>query len=140
MRVVAIDPGGTNGFAVFDTTTAKFVRVGEVAGWQFLNTFVELLDQGCDIVVIENFVMFPGSRLAPDARSTLQMIGAVHALCWSRGVPIKFQSPQIARTIGLRFRHQSDSPHIRSAMAHAVYRAEVNIRTAGVTKPIVVAG
>lgn len=127
---LAIDPGGTCGWALFSTTTGRPLHIGEVPrGPAFFNL---LRNTDCDYYVVENYRNRPpedrGKKLqsyAPkwDEALTARDIGAVEYYADLMGRPIILQEPSIKPLAAKRFGLPNDSSHQMNAVLHGAFHA-----------------
>lgn len=86
MRILAVDPGGTTGWALLDSVTSKYssgVLVGHE--WEHTDALLEMvLGRLCDVLVIEDFQLRAGlNEGAKSRRVTLSPVRVTEALCYS---------------------------------------------------------
>ena len=94
--IIAIDPGGTTGVAVrLDTgvcVTATYSDYGEGNKFEFWRFLQNNTTPRETIVVCERF--YAGGRIGSPGENTLQLIGAIKAICWLRPVDLVMRTPQ----------------------------------------------
>jgi len=122
MRILAIDPGETNGWAVLDNTEGTVVT-NELSGWKDLEM---LLDQVKPThIVAEAFRLYPGKAAVMGGSNlqTVRTLGVLQFLAWRREIPYKEQSAADAKFIRLsesaRLETCKGSLHKADALRHA---------------------
>lgn len=117
MRVAGVDPGVTTGVALVEER--QVLAAEEVASLLELWTWLE--EHRPDLLVVERFLAL---RFLDEARVlSLEAQGVAHLWSQLRGVPLRFQtSSQIA---GYARRIPFSSPHVRDAVAHALYAQRI---------------
>lgn len=85
MIILSIDPGGTTGIAIkTDGRYTTCVCKSDEELW-------ELFRNTPDVVIIENFV---AELISKYGLSTVQLVGGVKALCWTKRIPLIVHPPQ----------------------------------------------
>jgi len=134
MRLLAIDPGGTTGFAVFTgeslTNSWRKGRIGCRENAEEIDDIViQLCEESTDlIIVIEKFQLFPwkSKSLAWSQLNTVQIIGRVKALARLYQITVKEQTTG-NRDIGYmwgkvpKLPKSNPSNHAHDAWAHAAF-------------------
>lgn len=118
--VLAIDPGMTTGLALVSfqgvllhVTTDNFKTFEGVAHY--------ILDNTIDVVVIEDFIG-AGPR-TKEAIFVLKLIGKIEGVCYTQGIPVVMQNPQVRKPYMLMVRNnlkKAISKHEEDAYAHAL--------------------
>lgn len=85
MRILAIDPGETNGVAAY--INGKYITTIIKNPTDFYQFF----HGGLDAVVIEQFA---ASVISKHGLHTVRMVGGIEALCGYLNIPLKHQTPQ----------------------------------------------
>lgn len=125
MRLLAIDPGLTTGWCVFDDGVPT--EWGHSPWWETLEQTMATVDA----VVCERFALY-GSKAAALTNNefpAVQVIGVVKYLAQRRDVPVSFQpasaihtqgrlTPPLRRRIDPLLPRTSAQRHARDAMAH----------------------
>lgn len=129
-RYLALDPGGTVGWAVFDEATGRPLRVGEVPRGAPFFELLQNIDVG--LYVVENWRVRPqydkGRKLdswSPywDEALTARDIGAVELWAYTHGRPIVIQEPTIKATAAAWYGLPNDRSHQMNAVLHGCYFA-----------------
>lgn len=136
MKVLSVDPGGTTGFAYWeslwpdeeDSADREVFRAWDEPDYfEAIETVRQEILSGCDIVVCESFQISMNTLKKSTAGSlaTIRMMGAIEWICHCRNVPFELQSPSDARTFddkGDKLRllgwWTKGSDHARSATKH----------------------
>lgn len=130
MRILVIDPGGTNGFC----TATDWVpdNVGEWDKDQLYDTLERLGD--FDLVICEDYIIRkPESNHNFNHNwakgETLRLIGAIEHACWQHGVELIFQQasikPAASKMTGGRVPYVKGKKgmHMYDALLHLMYYA-----------------
>lgn len=137
MTYLAIDPGGTTGWALFDEL-GDTIGFGKVKGHDefldWLESTTERYGKGIETLVLENYKVgrSGGSQFTHSFGDvpTLQLIGAIKRVAKKASIPIVEQTPNDMymglRHLGLwtRYRGGGKALHVpdeQSALAHGVY-------------------
>lgn len=130
-RIVAVDPGKTTGLAFFNG--GNFMVGSEVYDYDAIRGFLQTYNP--EVVVVEDYVV---GRLGAHHRTPLMVMGAVEMICQDLEIPIVYQSPSILKIMLKRLDDEEgfglNSPHVRSAAAHALYYITEGGRHAKPTK------
>jgi hypothetical protein len=103
-RLLAVDPGETTGFAVFDSyLTADWVEIDQIKTWpepDAVRNLTSLIETSHpQLVVAEQYRIYDWKsddhKWSPV--NTTQVIGCIWTLCIQRGIPIVWQSAQNAK-------------------------------------------
>lgn len=126
MKILGVDPGGTNGLAWFDDEY-------HISGYNQVSLedfpiFLQQHEPTPDLIVLENYRLWK-HRAIQQAGSSLpaaQAIGMVKAYAKIRGIPIVEQSPQILQNAekmsGMSMKGQShNKTHWIAAYNHAYW-------------------
>lgn len=143
--IVAIDPGQNVGLAVrFDNTNWGTLTIEKVpdADDRFdllLATLTEQFDRGpCEMVVVESFKTM-SRYLSKYGLETIELVGAIRALCWQRGVSVTLQMPiqrkpwENTAAAMVKARKRPATDHEVSALSHLL---AYEYRVAGGAKPV----
>lgn len=127
MKVIAIDPGGTTGWAagVLEPGCFKFVKADSFVLWTGLG---ELLRSEPHLVLLEDFRIFPGKgrALAGAVLVAPQVIGVVRYLCQEQSITCLMRQasmkvihppPRDKAWIGMFLRDRKNE-HERDALRH----------------------
>lgn len=135
MYYLAIDPGQTNtGWASFDEQGA-IIEMGVIRGQDEFLDWLE--EQDLKEAIIEQYRNRGGFTNSFSTMPTSQHIGAISRILRKKRIPIHFQDPSPALSIGLRFLGMHTTyrgkhvPDQISAAAHGTYY----LRKAGIQKP-----
>jgi hypothetical protein len=97
MRVLAVDPGGTTGWMVWNNALASNGGHPQVEMWGECNfeQFVTLLDQWAesvfDVIVCERYTVTANTLKKSRQYEALELIGVLRADAYLRGVPFVLQ-------------------------------------------------
>ena len=126
---IAVDPGETTGYALFNSDGAVTEK-GKIRGEDpFLDKFEEIAATGTyKVLIIEAYRSRPGAINAWSKNKTSQTIGAVKRIARKAGMKIVEQEPNPGLVIGLKFLGVSHLypkgkhvPDDISALAHGTY-------------------
>lgn len=123
MRVMAIDPGGTNGIAWFDDNyqleSFAHVKLANLPEW------LSLHKPKPDIVIVENFRLWKhmALRQAGSHMPASQGIGIIKSYCFYNGIQLVEQSPQILQTAVLMSQMPLPKDHSKSHWVSAYNHA-----------------
>jgi hypothetical protein len=130
--ILAVDPGGTVGYALYPLEGGGFrtdrVQAGQASVEDFLDWAYESIGEGW-LVVCERFTITANTAklTAGGAHDTLDVIGVLRHLCRWRGAKFRLQTPGQAKnfvtdsqlkTLGLWVKSQD---HARDAIRHLVF-------------------
>lgn len=133
---LAIDPGGTCGWAIFSSITGRPTSMGECSRGA---PFFKLLESSdVDFYVVENYRIRPdydrGKKLAGFSHKwnealTARDIGAVELWAHIMGRPIILQEPSIKPLAAKRFGLPNNPSHQMNAVLHGAFYAwkELNL-------------
>ena len=139
---LAIDPGGTCGWAAFDEA-GILIGMGKIKGHDEFLDWLE--DQTPKEYIVERYRNRIGGRGAAvhafSENNTSQVIGAIKRVAKKRGIIVNLQDPSPGLSFGLRFlgiytKYYSGTKNIKhvpddiSALAHGTYF----LRRAGIQK------
>ena len=119
MKILAVDPGGTTGWALF--YDGELFMCDEAIGWYDI-TF--MLNRTLDVIVYEDFVLFPhkaavqiGSKMP-----AVSVIGVLQYTATLKDIQIVAQPASIKNVAKKKF-DLSDfkSEHIKDATLHGLY-------------------
>lgn len=121
--LLALDPGGTTGWAIF--------REGDyfISG-QFKTTFIDLenviVQAKPNVVLFEEYILYEHVRQAGSSLYTPRVIGAIEHICYQQRIPIAYQTASNIKQVQYnddKLRewgfHQSGKPHANDATRHA---------------------
>jgi hypothetical protein len=95
MNVLSIDPGGSNGWALW-TSAGEILKSGTAVGEL---AFYQMLDETKDIqtYVVEEYRLYPhmAKQQIWSSFDTIQRIGAVKLMAWKRGANVVEQPASI---------------------------------------------
>jgi len=121
MKILAVDPGGTTGWALF--TDGKLVVWDEAIDWYAIDF---MLKRTLDIIVYEDFWLFP-HKAAAQIGSKMLAVGVIGVLQYTatmRGILIADQAASIKNVAKKKFDTSSihtTSEHIKDATLHGLY-------------------
>lgn len=131
---LAIDPGQTTGYAMFNAQ-GIVTFMGKIKGEDKFLDELELLVQtrpGLKTIIMETYRNRPGATNAWSKGATQQHIGAIKRIARKAGVKVVEQEPSPALVIGLKFIGMSETyknkhvPDEVSALAHGTYYLRKN--------------
>lgn len=139
MRILGVDPGGTTGLTLVNTSNEPW-RVspsqvdfrGGVAALYLLFKDTEI-----DGVAVEKYTIAPRTLSRTRQTDALEMIGFVRGLCILHGVEFKLQTPADAKLVWSDVRLKENGlwvpkqEHARDALRHAL----TYLQRLGVTPP-----
>lgn len=104
MNVIAFDPGGVTGVAMYRGKTEEFISSeignGEAGMFRWLRAAAGHCFSGpVDLYVVEKFTINATTHKKDPVSvyETLNIIGAIHYLGHARGIPVKTQTPAEAK-------------------------------------------
>lgn len=122
---LAIDPGNTTGWAIFDDN-GETIEFNEITGHDAFLDWLDERTESFDEVIIEEYRVrnqqfnHQGSTIP-----TVQLIGAITRWARKRGIPISMQPssvlPIACKFVGYPYRQGSHVPDRISALAHGVF-------------------
>lgn len=123
--ILAVDPGDSHVGTALSQDGQMKAEEYSAAGWLFeFSALVGMLD----VVVIEEFRLYPGSApaLSWSQLDTVKMIGAMEWICHCAGVPFELQSAAVkiptraqCKARGINWKHKSG--HASDALLHLYY-------------------
>lgn len=132
---LSIDPGGTTGFALFDSA-GMLVKMGKIKGGdKFLDQLEEMVKEYEFITwILEAYRNRPGTTHSNWSKNeTSQHIGAIKRIARKAGIPVHEQEPSPCLPIGLKFlgmgstyKKDEHVPDDVSALAHGTYYLRKN--------------
>lgn len=128
MSIIAIDPGGVTGIAVY---SGGPVRLYEwEGGFEGMCNWLQCTSMwDVSAIVIESFTINAGTHKKDPVAiyDTLYIIGAVHFVARAKNIPVVMQSPQKAKSFGtddklrrLGWYNPSKGGHQNDAVRHLV--------------------
>lgn len=129
-NLIAVDPGGTTGWAFFETDSQKPLTVGEVKKNKFHQFLQENTEKGL-IWVVEDYIIRPPNRKQGghdhfwNKGDTLRLIGAVeyHAYMYEQLFYLQQPSlkPLAYKQMGAEYVKGKPNMHMQDAIAHGVH-------------------
>jgi hypothetical protein len=129
-ELIAVDPGGTTGWARFETPSQKPVEIGEVVKDK-LYSWLELQTNHGTIWVVEDYIIRPPSRRQGghdhfwNKGDTLRLIGAIQYHAHIHQQLFYLQQPSIKplayKQMGAEYVKGKPNMHIKDAVAHGVH-------------------
>lgn len=126
VRVLALDPGGRTGVALWDSGQFWSTHLGTYEAWSFVDA--QLNQHHFDLVVSEDFTITAGTaKKSQDGKKSIESIGVFRFLCAKHTTLFETQLPSEAKnfTTDARLRHLSmwykGSDHPRDAARHLVF-------------------
>jgi hypothetical protein len=131
MKILAVDPGEHNGYAVLTLNDEKRIvdpRIGTLLRLPFYKE-LSLLVRGVNVIVAEDFLVRPRNAKKGDFDwnpvPAAQVIGALEFLATNLAIPIVRQQPSIKPMgysyVGKKYVKGAKSVHEWDALAHGVY-------------------
>ena len=124
---LAIDPGDTSGYAIFDKE-GKVVDTGQVSGLDGMHTFLfESLQELPDLVIIEEFVLYKKKALQQSGSKmvTSQIIGVIKSFCAVKSIKYVEQrsdvKPIAQMWSGVKPKGSHSQSHWVDAYNHGIY-------------------
>jgi hypothetical protein len=121
-RVLAVDPGGTNGWA---TWTPSFHGCGQEADFKRFTRLVDDLAPELEVIVAERFTITAETLRKSRQNAALEVIGFLHYVSVREGVELVLQAPGDAKRFAtddrLRsagWRQPSSQDHANDALRH----------------------
>lgn len=134
MRILAVDPGPTPGFAAYDTETEAF-SAWTAASWEDGCGQITRVDADSrtawDVIICEDFFI-SGAR-AKDSNVTIEMIGVARWFAYEWEIPFVLQAPADAKAFSTNEKLKmmgwyTIGDHARSATRHLLmYCARANL-------------
>ena len=128
-RILAIDPGGSTGWALFEgTKPTKFGTVYQDKFHDWLAAVVETFQP--DDIVVEDYLIRPEQLVGQKAHlwssvQTVRFIGAIQFYGHQQKIPVTLQQPSIktaaAGLTGLPYTPKKKGMHHIDAMLHGAY-------------------
>lgn len=135
MRIVSVDPGGTTGFAVFQTNeklgkvSQRPVEIGEIKSAYFKEWVASL--SNVNIWVVEDYIIRPSNKKAGGfdhtwgKGETLRKIGMLEYEAYLTGAEFVLQQPSLKplayKQMGAKYVKGKKGTHIYDAIAHGVH-------------------
>lgn len=132
MKYLALDPGGTTGYAVFNET-GDLEGIGEVFNRDELRDLLN--DTKPTLVICEDWKTNPNISFGNNRMETVRIIGQIEEWCSTHNTIIVLQ-PNTIKSIGYRWAGKSKSKnkalsHRLDAYVHGVYYLQKN----GIRRP-----
>ena len=135
MRILAIDPGGTTGWALADEDHLDLVTSGQAAQFEFCQMAEEhaagSFRAPVDVIVCESYTVTPATIKLTREYAALEIIGTLRYLAQRDKRKFKLQTPAAAKRFmtDARLRNlgwwQPGKDHARDALRHlGLYLAE----------------
>jgi hypothetical protein len=131
MSLLAIDPGGNTGLALFDAT-GNLISMRAIKGHDKALDWIEE-QEGIAVYVIEQYRNRPNAKANLwSVNNTSQLIGAISRVARKRKIKVVMQEPSPALSIGLKFLGMHNTykgqhvPDEVSALAHGEYYIRKN--------------
>jgi len=133
MRILAVDPGGTTGWALCDEVTFPLVHSGqEVDQFKFCAMVDSYVEVEVDIIICESYTVTPATIKLSREYAALEIIGTLRYLAKKHERKFKLQSPASAKRFMTNERLHNlgwwrpGEDHARDALRHlGLYLAEV---------------
>lgn len=129
MRILALDPGETTGWARVDTiTTPGSIHYGRSPGWTQLQELIFAPTMSrpepsvfkVDVVVIEKFTLYPWAARSKvwSEFPTVEVIGVAKYLAAQAGARVVMQGADVAKAKWLKKAKVKGNAHERDAQRH----------------------
>jgi len=117
MRLLAVDPGISSGYALYDGNKLEF---GVVELWHGLDALIDRFKP--DVVIVENFRLFPhmAKSLANNTFLTVRVIGVVQYICELRGIKLIEQEPSVKMGYPIR-KPREMAEHAKDSVQHIIH-------------------
>lgn len=113
MRVLAVDPGKTTGWCLWDKDTGD-LKFGEEQQFEFCSRAEALIaDKSLDAVVCEAFIITVATAKKTQAPWSLEIIGLLRYLCEKYEVPFILQTPSDAKRFSTNEKLKSIGWYVR---------------------------
>lgn len=132
--LLALDPGETTGWAVFDGSGKRLTKFGQIKTWPAENMVEELTKLFDSLPTIDHVVyeLYSIYEWKTDSHTwsqvpTLRIIGCIETLCIQRGIPYSSQTAQVAKVFCTDDKLKSwgmypaGQKHARDAIRHGTY-------------------
>ena len=136
MRVIALDPGGRTGIALWQDGQFWSTHLGTYEAWHWVANQLETTRT--DLVVCEDFIItIATAKKSQDGKKSLESIGVFRYLCAVARVSFETQTPADAKNFvdNDRLRHlgmwYKGSDHPRDAARHLI----LALSSRGLLKP-----
>lgn len=96
-ELLALDPGGTTGFAVVDLSTYEVVERGQFKDWRAVVPGF-FYDQPYDVIAYESFILRRGAYTS-DQIDPVYVIGAIESWATWRGIPTYHYPPSTTKQV-----------------------------------------
>lgn len=130
MRILAVDPGGTTGWAVYNDELAQPVYAGQDDFERFTHVVVHLPIP--DVIVAERFTINQQTIRHSQQTTALEVIGFLRYWAWHHGAQFVLQTPADAKrfaqvgsakdarldTLGWTVRPKAEWDHANDALRH----------------------
>lgn len=127
MKYLAIDPGGTTGWAKFDAD-GNLLGCSKIQGGDKFLDWLEDQEAGDTTLILEDYKVRPWVNHSYSSVPTLQIIGAIKRVAQKKEWTLVEQQPQCMhmglRYLGLYAKYGGGKKHVpddQSALAHGVY-------------------
>lgn len=125
-KVLAVDPGGTTGYAIFyvNGDVIKMIDCGQIKGYSGLDRFVSIARPS--VLVIEEFRVRINAAVIGATLETIEVVGVAKYLAGLYEAMVVLQQPsqktffndERLKALGL---YQVGQQHARDAIRHALY-------------------
>lgn len=132
MTYLAVDPGGSTGWATFDSK-GDGITIGTCHTRE--QVYDMLRDTKPDLIILEDWITQQGIHLGGDKMETVRVIGAIEFYAYIRVIPIKLQpntiKPIAYKWAGMVKPKRKSLTHETDAYVHGVYYLQKN----GIRRP-----
>lgn len=136
LKILAIDPGKTTGWANISVDAAKHISLGEFGNSKDM-TLVEISShiQAADVIVYESFYVRPDMAMSGkfnwQEMPALKVIGSLMTLCklYQKSTVKQQPSQRVPgyAFAGLNYKQKAKGKHWQDALAHACFYAVKNL-------------
>jgi hypothetical protein len=132
MKIIGVDPGGTTGVAVWETTTKRVERHYETTNALTVADLIQRYSSAATprnkpVVVIEDFI--GGGATDVNAAHTLKLVGFFEGFSRWLGLVVVVQAPQIRKSALVAARqHLGHGHHYTDALAHALAYDRIRLK------------
>lgn len=129
--IMAVDPGATTGWALFDSRSQKPVEIGEVRKEEFQEWLDLWEEYPVDTWVVEDYIIRPPNRKQGghdhfwNKGDTLRLIGAIQRTAHTTEAEFVLQQPSLKplayKQMGAEYVKGKKGMHIQDAVAHGVH-------------------
>lgn len=125
MLILALDPGGTTGYAVYDSDDNRCLEIGQFKAWEDLDFLIVSGSMWSppDVVVYEDFRIYPSAAKSLSWQELIapQVIGVIRYLCERHNVLCEAQMASYRKSGNRPYVGNAPTTyHERDALLHAI--------------------